>query len=151
MASDGPPWLISGAGQNCNLTLQHGSVNGGVATGFYVKPDTFRVLLPRVWVPGTNSAGAPGVTTPLAAGKRVVELTALCRGNLVHPDGTPSLLSGAYWHTALLAFMAQVNSVATLVDPTGVTWSVVTEEMEDRHAPLGGQTLLEWETRCVFV
>jgi hypothetical protein len=138
-------------GQNCNVTLRHVAVNGNVATGFYVKPDSFRVLLPRVWYPGTNAVGAPGVVSPLAAGKRVVELVVVCRGTLVHPDGVPSLLTAGQWHTAILAYMAQVNSAMALVDASGTTWTVVPEEMEDRQAPLGGQTLAEWETRCVFV
>ncbi|SRR6266542_2025151 len=151
MASDGPPWVVSGVNQNCNVTLRHAAVNGNVATGFYVKPDSFRVLLPKVWYPGTNSKGAAGVASPLVAGKRLLEFTAICRGNLVHPDGVPSQLTAAQWHNSLIAFMAQVNAPIALLDPSGATWTVVTEEMEDRHSPLGGQTLVEWETRCVFV
>jgi hypothetical protein len=151
VASDGPPWNVSGANQNCNVTLRHAAVNGNVATGYYVKPDCFRVLLPKAWYPGANAAGAPGVTSPLAAGRHVLELTVLCRGNLVHPDGTPSLLTAGQWHTSLIAYMAQSNSAIALVDPSGTTWTVATEEMEDRHSPSGGLTLLEWETRVVFV
>src|SRR5438105_15340960 len=101
MTSDGPPWSVGGAGQNCNVALQHGSVNGGVATGLYVKPDSFRVLLPKVWYPGTNSRGGAGVTSPLGAGKRVVEFVVVCRGNVVHPDGTPSFLTAAQWHNGI--------------------------------------------------
>jgi hypothetical protein len=148
MPSDGPPWTV---GQNCNVTLQHAGVNGNVATGFYVKPDSFRVLLPKVWYPGSNSKGAAGVASPLGAGKRVVEFVVVCRGNLIHQGGTPSLLTAAQWHNGIVAYLAQVNSPITLVDPTGATWAVVPEEMEDRHSPLGGQFLLEWETRAVFV
>ena len=148
MPGDGPPWTV---GQNCNLTLQHAAVNGNVANGFYVKPDTLRVLLPKVWYPGSNSKGAAGVSTPLAAGKRVMELVVVCRGSVVHQDGTPSQLTASQWHDAITAYMAQVNDALTLVDPGGTTWSVAPEEMEDRLSPLGGQFLLEWETRCVFV
>jgi hypothetical protein len=148
MAADGPPWTV---GQNCNVTLQHAGVNGNVATGFYVKPDSFRVLLPKIWYPGSNSKGAAGVASPLAAGKRVVEVVIVCRGNLIHAGGVPSLLTAAQWHNGIVAYMAQVNSPITLVDPSGATWTVVPEEMEDRHSPLGGQFLLEWETRVVLV
>ncbi len=148
MPSDGPPWTV---GQNCTLTLRHAAINGNVATGFYVKPDTFRALLPKVWYPGSNSKGAAGVASPLAAGKRALERVIVCRGNAVHQDGTPSQLTAAQWHNAIIAYMAQVNSPIALVDPSGATWTVVPEEMEDRHSPLGGQFLVEWETRVVFV
>jgi hypothetical protein len=148
MPVDGPPWTV---GQNCNVTLRHPAVNGDVATGFYVKPDTYRVLLPKVWYPGTQSRGAAGVSSPLAVGRRAIEFVVVSRGNLQHADGTPSQLTATQWHNGILAFMAQVNSPITLVDPAGVTWTVATEEMEDRLSPLGGQFLLEWETRVVFV
>src|SRR5438093_13093041 len=111
MASDGPPWNVSGASQNCNLTPRHAAVNGNVATGFYVKPDSFRVLLPKVWYPGTNSKGGAGVTSPLAAGKRVVEFVVVSRGNLVHPDGTPSLLTAAQWHNGIMTCLRLAHFV----------------------------------------
>ncbi len=148
MAVDGPPWTV---GQNCNVTLRHAAVNGNVATGFYIKPDTFRVFLPKIWYPGTNSKGLAGVASPLAAGKRCCEFTVLCRARLLHVDGTPSNLTAANWHNSLIAYMAQVNAAIALVDPSGATWTVVTEEMEDRHSPLGGQFAVEWETRCLFL
>ena len=87
MASDGPPWVI---GENCNLTLRHADVNGNVATGFYVKPDSVRALLPKVWYRGTNlslllAAG------PIAAGKRVIELIVPSRNTTIStPKGTES-------------------------------------------------------------
>ncbi|MBI3971721.1 MAG: hypothetical protein HY332_10575 [Chloroflexi bacterium] len=147
MAADGPPWTV---GQNCSVTLRHPSVNANVATGFYVKPDSLRVVLPKVWYRGTNVAAVVPVT-PIAAGKRIVELVVVCRSGLIHADGTPSQLTAQQWHSALLAFAAQVNSTITLVDPAGTTWPVGVEEMEDRLSPLGGQFLLEWETRLVLV
>src|SRR5436309_2559659 len=88
-----------------------------------------------------SHAGA--VASPLGAGKRVVEFVVLCRGNLIHQGGTPSQLTAAQWHNGIVAYLAQVNSPVTLVDPSGATWTVVPEEMEDRHSPLGGQFLLE--------
>src|SRR5688500_4705468 len=97
MASDGPPWVI---GSNCNVTLRHVDVIGNVATGFYVKPDSFRALLPKVWYRGTNLSLVLPVG-PIAAGKRVVEMVVVSRGSIVHADGTPSLRTGAEWHAAL--------------------------------------------------
>ncbi|MGH2350220.1 MAG: hypothetical protein ACRDI2_09725 [Chloroflexota bacterium] len=147
MASDGPPWVV---GQNCNLTLSHPGVNGGVATGFYVKPDSYRVWLPKVWYRGTNlSTLIPA--TPIGAGKRVVEFVVVSRDGLVHAEGVPSQLSAQQWHAPLLAFAAQVNSAMTLVDPTGASWTAGIEELEDRLSPLSGQFLLAWETRLVCV
>ena len=147
MAGDGPPWTV---GLNCNVTLQHPSVNGNVATGFYVKPDSFRVLLPKVWYRGTNVAGVVA-STPIAAGKRVVEFVVVCRDGLVHAGGVPSQLSAQQWHTPLVSYAAQANSPVTLVDPSGAAWTVGIEEMEDRLTPLGGQFLLAWETRLACV
>jgi hypothetical protein len=148
MATDGPPWTV---GSNCNVTLQHASVNGNVPLGFYVKPDSYRVLLPKVWYPGTNVKGIAGVTTPIAAGKRAVEFVVVSRNGLVHSGAEPSQLSAAQWHNGVLAFAALATTAVTLKDPTGATWSVGLEEMEDRLSPLGGQFLLEWETRLVYV
>ena len=148
MVTDGPPWT---PGENCSFTLQHAGVAGGVALGFYVKPDSYRVLLPKVWYPGINVRAVAGITSPLAAGKRVVECVVPCRHSLVHADGVPSLLSAAQWHDRLLAFGALPNTPVSLVDPEGLPWTVALEEMEDRWSPLGGQFLLEWEVRCVFV
>jgi hypothetical protein len=148
MAADGPPWIT---GQNCNVSLQQAGVNGGVAAGFYVKPDTYRVSLPKVWYPGTNVRGIAGVTSPIGAGKRVIECVVLCRSGLLHVDGVPTLLTAAQWHNRLLAFAALNNTPLTLVDPEGLSWAVGVEEMEDRWSPLGGQFLLEWEVRCVLV
>jgi hypothetical protein len=147
MPGDGPPWVV---GQNCNLTLQHPAVNGDEPTGFYLKPDSFQVLLPKVWEPGTNVAGLLP-SGPIVAGKRVLELVVLSRDGLVHDDGTPSQLTAQQWHTALLAFATQVNSAATLVDPSGTSWTVAIEEMADQLAPLGGQFFLAWETGLTYV
>ena len=147
MASDGPPWVV---GTNCTLTLAHAAVDGGVAGGFYVKPDSWRVLLPKVWYRGTNlSLLLPA--GPLPAGKRVVECVVVSRNGLVHADGAPSHMSAQQWHDALLAYLGRVNEGLTLVDPAGVSWAVAVEEWEDRLSPLGGQWLLEWETRVVLV
>ena len=147
MASDGPPWVV---GTNCNVTLRHPDVNGGVAAGFYVKPDSVRALLPKVWYRGTNlSLLLPA--GPIGAGKRVVELVVVSRGNAVHVDGTPSLRTAAQWHASLAEYLARIKQAMTLVDPSGVSWAVAIEEVEDRFSPLGGQWLLEWETRVVFI
>jgi hypothetical protein len=147
MASDGPPWVV---GANCTLALRHAAVNGNVAHGFYVKPDSWRVLLPKVWYRGTNlSLLLPA--GPLPAGKRVLEGVVVCRNGLVHADGAPSHLTAQQWHAMLLAYLARVNEGLTLVDPAGASWAAAVEEVEDRLAPLGGQWLLEWETRVVFV
>jgi hypothetical protein len=137
-------------GTNCNVTLRHPSVNGDEAEGFYVKADSFRVLLPKVWYRGTNVAALIG-ESPIAAGKRVVEFVVVSRAGALHADGTPSQLTAAQWHAGLLAYCAQTNSAIALVDPTGANWTVGIEEVEDRLAPLGGQFLLEWETRVVAV
>ena len=87
----------------------------------------------------------------LAAGKRVVELVVVSRGNAVHADGTPSVRTAMQWHSSLFDYLARINQAMTLVDPSGVSWAVAIEEFEDRLSPLGGQWLLEWETRIVFV
>jgi hypothetical protein len=137
-------------GENCTLTLRHPSVNGDVAAGFYVKPDSFRVLLPKVWYRGTNVA-ALIPDTPIGAGKRVLEFVLVCRDGLIHGGGVPSQLTAAQWHAAALAYAAQTNSAITLVDPSGAAWTVGIEEMEDRLSPLGGQFLLAWEMRLVCV
>ena len=144
---DGPPWTI---GSNCNVTLRHPDVNGNVATGFYVKPDSYRSLLPKVWYRGTNlnlllPAG------PLAAGKRVLEMVFVCDGDRIHANGEPSVLTAAQWRAALYDYLTRVNQAMTLVDPGGVSWGVAVEEFEDRLAPLGGQFLLRWEVRVQFV
>ena len=145
--SDGPPWTI---GANCNLTLRHAAVNGNVASGFYLKPDSLRTLLPKVWYRGTNlSALLPA--GPLDPGKRVIELTILSRNTTIHADGTPSLRTAQDWHSSLQDYLARINQSMTLLDPTGASWAVAIEEFEDRLSPLGGQFLLEWETRIVFV
>ena len=147
MAGDGPPWVV---GSNCNVTLRHASVNGGVAHGLYVKPDSFRVILPKVWYRGTNlTALLPA--GPLAAGRRVIECVLVSRNGLLHADGTPSLLTADGWHTKVLEYAARIGEALTLVDSRGVSWAVALEEMEDRLSPLGGQFLLEWETRMMLV
>ena len=145
--SDGPPWTV---GANCNLTLRHAAVNANTPTGFYLKPDSLRVLLPKVWYRGTNlSALLP--TGPLDPGKRILELIVVSRNTTIHADGTPSLKSAQDWHTALDAYLAHINQSLTLVDPSTTSWVVAIEEFEDRLSPLGGQFLLEWETRLVLV
>jgi hypothetical protein len=147
MPSDGPPWI---AGQNCSLTLAHPQVNAGAARGFYVKPDSYRLILPKVWYRGTNVAGLIPAT-PLGAGKHVLELVALCRDGLIHSDGTPSQLTAEQWHTALVAYTAPLEGPVSLVDPSGINWSVAVEEMEDRLTSAGGRFALSWETRLVLV
>ena len=144
---DGPPWTI---GSNCNVTLRHPDVNGNVATGFYVKPDSVRAVLPKVWYRGTNlSLLLPA--GPVAAGKRVLEMVFVCDGDRVHASGEPSLKTAAEWHASLSDYLARVNQAMTLVDPGGVSWGVGIEEFEDRLAPLGGLFLLRWEVRVQFV
>ena len=145
--ADGPPWII---GSNCNVTLRHPDVSNNVAAGFYVKPDSFRSLLPKVWYRGTNlSALIPA--GPIAGGKRVVELVIVSRNTLIHANGEPSLRTAQQWHAALFEYLVRTNQAMTLVDPSEVSYAVAIEEFEDRLAPLGGQFLLEWETRIVFV
>jgi hypothetical protein len=145
--NDGPPWVI---GANCNLTLRHPDVNGNVASGFYVKPDSFRALLPKVWYRGTNlSSLLPA--GPIDGGKRIVECVLVSRNTLIHASGEPSLRTGQVWHASLFEYLARTNQAMTMVDPSEVSWAVAIEEFEDRLSPLGGQFLLEWETRIVFV
>src|SRR6266540_1542761 len=106
--ADGPPWVV---GANCNVTLRHAGVNGNVAnvaTGFYLKPDSMRVLLPKVWYRGTNLSALLPVG-PLDAGKRVIELIVVSRGTAIHADGTPSLKTAQDWHTSLQDYLAKVN------------------------------------------
>ena len=147
MASDGPPWVV---GTNCTVTLRHPDVNGNVASGFYVKPDSFRSLLPKVWYRGTN-LGLLLPSGPIAAGTRVIELIVVSRGSIVHMDGTPSVRTAVQWHTSLFDYLTRTNQPMTLIDPSGTGWGVAIEEFEDRISPLGGQWLVEWETRVVFV
>lgn len=147
MATDGPPWVV---GQNCTLTLTHPLVNGGTARGFYVKADTWRVLLPKVWYRGTNAAPAIA-TSPIVAGTRVLEGVITSRDGHLHVDGTPSAQTAAQWHAALLAYVAQVGSPLTVTDPAGTTWTAVIEEVEDRLST-GGRTFgRAWETRVVWI
>ena len=122
--ADGPPWTI---GSNCNLTLRHAAVNGNVATGFYVKPDSFRTLLPKVWYRGTNLA-AVLPAGPIAIGLRVLELVVVSRNLLIHNDGTPSLKTASDWRTSLYDYLSKLNQPLTLVDPSGTSWAVGIEE-----------------------
>jgi hypothetical protein len=73
------------------------------------------------------------------------------RDGLVHAGGVPSQLTAAQWHNGVLTFAALANTAVTLTDPGGTVLTVGIEEMEDRLAPLGGQFLLAWETRLVYV
>src|SRR5687768_2853001 len=144
---DGPPWTV---GTNCNLTLRHPDVNSNISTGFYVKPDSFRALLPKVWYRGTNLSALLPVG-PIGAGERVLEVVIVSRGRAVHADGVPSLRTAAEWQGSLVEYLARTGEAMALVDPSGVSWAVGIEEFEDRVSPLGGQWLIEWETRVVFV
>ena len=79
------------------------------------------------------------------------ELVVLCRGGQVDVNGVPSTLSATDYHDKVRAYAARVNESTTLDDPEGDAYTVAIEEMEDRWSPLGGQFLLEWETRIVAV
>lgn len=148
MASDGPPWIV---GTNCSITLAHPDIADGVAQGLYVKPDSYRTMLPKVWYPGSAVRALPGVSSPLASGKQVIECTVLGRAGLVHADGAPSHRSAADWHNTVMAFALLPPGSLTLTDTEGYPHSVAIEEVEDRLSPLGGQFLLEWETRLVLI
>jgi len=137
-------------GQDCTIILQNPNVNLGQPVGFFIRPDSLRVLLPKVWYRGTN-VNTLIPTTPLAAGKRVIELVVLCRNNLLNADGTPASRTAEQYHNLILAFGARVNESMTLTDVAGQSYTVGCEELEDRWSPLGGRFLKEWETRCVFV
>lgn len=145
MATDGPPWVV---GQNCTMTLMHPMVNAGTARGFHLKPDTRRMLLPRVWYRGTNVAP---VIASSPIGVRVFEGVVTSRDGLLHVDGTPSMQTAASWHTALLAFVAQAGTTMTLTDPAGTAWTVAIEEVEDRVSTGGTTFGRAWETRLVWV
>ena len=138
-------------GQDCTITLQHAAVNGGAAVGFWVKPDTYRVRLPKIWLPGTNVAGIAGVTAPIQAGKRVIECVVLCRANLTNKDGSIDVRTGQEHSDNIRSFAQQVNSAMMLRDFYGSTYTVGFEELEAQWTPLGGPWLDEWEVRCVFV
>ncbi len=137
-------------GVDCNIRLSSFNVNLGEAFGFFIKPDSFRTWLPKVWYMGTN-VKTPIPTSPLAAGKRVFEFVVLCRGGLVDANGVPVTYSATDYHDKIRAYAARVNETVTLDDPEGDSYTVAIEEMEDRWSPLGGQFLLEWETRIVAV
>ena len=137
-------------GVDCNIRLSSFNVNLGEAFGFFIKPDSFRTWLPKVWYMGTN-VKTPIPTSPLAAGKRVFEFVVLCRGGLVGANGVPVTYSATDYHDKIRAYAARVNETVTLDDPEGDSYTVAIEEMEDRWSPLGGQFLLEWETRIVAV
>jgi hypothetical protein len=125
-------------------------VNAGTPRGFYVKPDTWRVSLPRAWYRGTNAALAVPAS-PIAAGTRVLDGVIICRDGLLHVDGTPSAQAATHWHAALWAYLGQVGSPMTVADPGGATWTAVVEEVEDRLAT-GGRTFgRAWEVRVAWV
>lgn len=147
MPADGPPWT---PGSNCNVSLAHASVSAGVAQGFFVKPDSYRVLLPKIWYPGTNIL-TPVPERPINAGERVIEFTVIAEDRMVHSDGQPSFVTAAEWQNALRAYLSLVNTAMTFRDPQDVAWTVAIEEYEERLSPLGGQFALRWETRVVLV
>jgi len=119
-----------------------------VAEGFHLKPDSWRVILPKVWYRGTNSSLLLPAG-PIAAGKRIVDFTVLCRDNLVDVNGVPSLRTAATWHQKLLTYTGRVQDQLTLIAPDGVSWVIAWDSIDDRLLPLGGQWLVEWEVRCV--
>lgn len=137
-------------GLDCNITLRNANVNLNQVTGFFIKPDSFRVLLPKVWYRGTNVATLIG-SNPIAAGKRVIEFVVLCETKPVARDGSVVDQTAQGYHNLVRAFAARVNESHTLVDPDGLTYTVGIEEMEDRLLSEGGQFLLRWDTRLVCV
>ncbi len=138
-------------GQDCTITLAHPNVNSGAPVGFWVRPDSYLLRLPKLWFPGINVAGIAGVTSPLQPGKHVVECVVLCRANMVRLDGSIDTRTGDQHYQNLRAFAAQENSAMTLTDLSGETRVVGFEQMEAHWSPLGGPWLKEWEVRCVFV
>jgi len=137
-------------GLDCNITLRNPNVNLNQITGFRIKADSLRILLPKIWYRGNNLLILIP-TTPIAAGKRVIELTIVCATKPINRDGTIWDIDAETQHDLTRAFASRVNESHTLVDPAGVTYTVGIEEMEDRYAPGGGDFLLRWESRFVFV
>lgn len=137
-------------GLDANITLRNVNVNLNQVTGFLVRADTFRILLPKRWFVGTNIRTLIG-TDVLTTGKRVIEFVVLCVTKPVARDGSVIDQTAQGFHNLIRAFAARVNESHTLVDPDGLTFTVGIEEMEDRLAPEGGQWLLRWETRVVCV
>lgn len=145
--ADGPPWTI---GTNCNITFKEPSVNGNVATGFYIKPDSYRIHLPHIFYRGSNLALLMAAG-PLPAGKRVLEFIVICEDGLMDANGEPSLMSATQWRTSLYQYLALLNVGFTFVDPAGNSWAIGIDEFEDRWAPLGGRFLKRWENRVVLI
>jgi hypothetical protein len=149
--SDGPPWTI---GQNCNATLQLAAVNANVATGVFVKPDTYRISYPRTWYRGTNTA-TPYPATVLPAGKAVLEGAFVCRDALLMADGTPSTKTAAQRLSTIVAYWgAYIAAPATPItwrDFLGYTWSVDVEELEIRAVDGGRYYGAGSEVRFVFL
>ena len=149
--SKGNLLTMPAVGQDCTITLQHASVNGGQPVGFYIKPDAWREQLPRLYFPGVNVAGIAGVTSPLQPGKHVYEGVVLCRANLVARSGALDPRTGQALYDRLRQYAALAGQAMTLTTPAGVTVTAGFESFDARWSPLGGPWLLEWEVRCVWV
>lgn len=146
MASDGNPWVV---GVNCTMSIRHALQNAGLARGFYLKPDTWRMMLPRAHYIGVNTVPvAP--TNPMPAGKRVLEGVVVCRDGLLHPDGSASLVTGSAIYTALMGYVDNAGSTFYVRDPNNIEWTCALEEAEARLSTGGSWHFKAWEVRLVF-
>ena len=107
-------------GVDCHVTLQHASVNGGVAVGFILRADRRG---PQVEVEHVRR-GLP-LWADQGPGVAVARCTVLALPRLVTPAGGEYALSGAEVRAALTALWA-VAAPLTLTDTLGtltVAWA----------------------------
>lgn len=116
---------MSTPGTDCDVTLTHSSVNGGVAVGFMVKRGDKRgpfVVLER-------ERYGVGLWMDLGEAERVAKLTILALPTLRNPDGSAYSLTAGQVRTYIDAFFA-LTSRFTLTDALGsltVGWGTLTE------------------------
>ena len=129
-------------GEDCSVILD--------GHGYFVKPGSYRVEIPRVAAAEPDAAAGPAAVN-LGAGKQVWHFTVLAYTNHLNHDGTVNATSAAAYRANLSTTYAKAETLA-FTDRLGTAHSVHALKLEERvSAATGFWEQPEWEIAVSLV
>ena len=129
-------------GEDCSVILD--------GHGYFVKPGSYRVEIPKVLAAAPEAAAGPAAVD-LGAGKQVWHFTALAFANHLNRNGTINPTAATTFRTRLRASYAKAEALP-FTDRLGTEHSVHTLSLEERVSEVAGfWEQPEWEMAVSLV
>jgi len=143
---------VATIGIDCEIILD--------GTGYFIKPDSYRVKHPRIRKETYRADGSLAYVD-LGPGRREWEFTVIARNELLKYDGTSTGVTGETYRTNLhSSYTSNIGTTINFVDPLNTTIAVHFDHYEERVLDLksqiiavatGGSLAASYEIRILLI